>query len=304
MENQPPRKEYEDDEIDLFELWEILAKKWRWIVSVTALSAGVSIFVALSITPIYRSEVVMILAEDAGGKGGMASPAAQFGGLTDLAGVNLAGGGAKGEALATLKSRALIEEFIKEKNLMQVLFEEKWDSAGKRWMVEDPRLIPTLGAAHELFSKSVFQVSDDKKTGGITLSVEWKDRMLAAEWANEIVRRANEKMRMRAISEAETSIEYLNKELQKTGVVEIQQAIYRLLEANYKTTSIANARSEYAFKVIDPAVAPDENRRVRPKRSLIVILATLAGGFVSVLGVFVHRGMQNMKQRHAAKCAD
>jgi uncharacterized protein involved in exopolysaccharide biosynthesis len=111
-------------------------------------------------------------------------------------------------------------------------------------------------------------------------------------------------MRMRAISEAETSIEYLNKELQKTGVVEIQQAIYRLLEANYKTTSIANARSEYAFKVIDPAVAPDENRRVRPKRSLIVILATLAGGFVSVLGVFVHRGMQNMKQRHAAKCAD
>lgn len=301
MENQLPREGFEDDEIDLLELWDILARKWLWIVSITALSALVSIFVAINMTWIYRSEVVMILAEDSGGKGGMASLAAQFGGLADLSGVNLGGGGGKGGALATLKSRSLIEEFIKEKDLMPILFDERWDSVAKRWIVDDPKRIPTLGAAYEMFSKSVFQVADDKKTGVIMLSVEWKDRMLAAEWANEIVRRANEKIRLRDISEAEVSIEYLNKELQRTGVVEIQQAIYRLLEANYKTTSIANARSEYAFKIIDPAVAADENRRVRPKRALIVILATLAGGFVGVLGVFVHRGIQNMKQRRAAR---
>lgn len=301
MNQLPAYPPTDDDEIDLLDLWDTLVSGWQWIIGITTVAAVVAIAVALQMTPIYRSQVVMVPADDSGRPSGGAALAAQFGGLADLAGVNLGGSGSKNEALALLKSRALAEGFIKDKELLPILFEDKWDAAAKKWKNDDLTKTPTLGAAYELFSKDVLQINDDKKTGVITLAVEWKDRQLAALWANEIVRRANAAMRARAVADAQASIDYLQQELAKTGVVDIQQAIYRLLEANYKTASIANTREEYAFKVIDPAVVADANRKVRPKRAQIVILATLAAGFASVLGVFMYHGIRNMKQRHAAK---
>ncbi|MBM4200034.1 MAG: hypothetical protein FJ189_01945 [Gammaproteobacteria bacterium] len=286
----------DDDEIDLLELWDILVSRWLWIAAVTCLSAVSAIAVALWMPPIYRAEVVMISSDDAGGKGGLSGLTSQFGGLAELAGVSLGSSSGKAEAVALLKSRALLESFIRENQLMPILFAEQWDSAGKQWQVADAKAVPTLEDAWEKF-KTIVAVEEDKKSGVLKLAVEWTDRELAAQWANDLVRRANETMRTRAINEAQGSVDYLNKELQKTSVVEIQQAIYRLLEANYKTISIASAREQYAFKVIDPAVAADPKRKVRPKRAQIVILATLAGGFIGVLGVFLHRGLQNMRAR-------
>lgn len=296
----PPNAE--DDEIDILELWDTLMSGWQWIAGATILAAVSSIAVALLMTPIYRSQVVMVSAEDPGARGGGASAlAAQFGGIADLAGVSLGATGSKAEAMAVLKSRSLAEGYIKEMNLLPILFEEKWDAANQRWKVDDPTKIPTIEAAYKFLSENVLKIDEDKKTGVITLSVEWKDRIMAAQWANDLVRRANDTMRARAVAEAQASIDYLHLELGKTGVVEIQQAIYRLLEANYKTSSIANTREQYAFKVIDPAVPADANRKVRPKRAMIVILTTLIAGFISVLGVFMYHGIRNMKRRRAAK---
>ena len=292
----------EDDEIDLLDLWDILAQKWLWIVTGTGLSAIIAVAVAFLMTPIYRSEVVLVSADDSGGKGGVSALAAQFGGLADLTGVNLGGGG-KSEAVAVLKSNALKAGFVKDNQLMPVLFDDKWDASSGKWKEDDPKKIPTLNRAVELLTKDVVNISEDKKTGVITLAVEWKDRTLAAAWANDLVRRSNDIIRTRAIDEAQRTIDFLHQESKKTSVVEIQQTIYRLLEANYKTVSTANAREQYAFKVVDPAVPADENRRARPKRALIVILATLAGAFLSILAVFVHRGIADMKARRARRLA-
>lgn len=293
----------EDDEIDLLELWDILIEKWRWIVLGTGLSAAVAVAVALLMTPIYRSEVVLVSADDTGGKGGVSALAAQFGGLADLAGVNMGAGGGRSEAIALLKSNILKAEFVTDNKLMPILFDDDWDATAKKWTVDDPKKVPTINRAVELLTKSVVSINEDKKTGVITLAVEWKDRALAAAWANELVHRGNEKLRTRAIEEAQRTVDFLQQELKKTSVVEIQQAIYRLLEANYKTVSIANAREQYAFKVVDPAVPADENRRAKPKRKLIVLLGTLAGGFLSVLAVFMHRGIAGMKARRADRLA-
>lgn len=290
----------EDDEIDLLDLWDILAEKWLWIVTGTGLSAVVAVVVALQMTPIFRSEVVLVPADASAGKGGVSALAAQFGGLAELTGANLGASGSS-EAMAMLKSNVLKEEFIKDNNLMPILFDDRWDASNKKWKEDDPKKAPTLNRAIELLTKSVVSINEDKKTGVITLAVEWKDRTLAAAWANDLVRRGNRAMRDRAIEDAQRSIDFLNQELKKTSVVEIQQAIYRLLEGNYKTVSVASAREQYAFRVVDPAVPADENKRVRPKRALIVIVAALAGGFLSILAVFVHRGITGMKARRAKR---
>ena len=61
-----------------------------------------------------------------------------------------------------------------------------------------------------------------------------------------------------AINDATKSINYLREELNKTSVVELQQAIYRLLEkAQTKKIMLANVRDQYAFSVIDSAKVPE-----------------------------------------------
>jgi len=77
------------------------------------------------------------------------------------------------------------------------------------------------------------------------------------------------------MTRAAQNIGYLEKELGRTSVVELQQAVSRLLEHQLKQAMLAKANQEFAFKVIDPAVPPRE--RARPKRTLIVIAGLLLG---------------------------
>ncbi len=135
----------------------------------------------------------------------------------------------------------------------------------------------------------------DKKTNLVTVAIEWEDPELAAKWANKLVKRINQERRQEAIQEAEKSIKYLEDQLQKTGVVEIQQSIYKLIEAQTKTKMIASTREEYAFRIIDSAVVPEE--KIKPKRTLIVILGIILGGMAGVFTAFFHRFLQNQREQ-------
>jgi len=86
-------------------------------------------------------------------------------------------------------------------------------------------------------------------------------------------------MRRRAIEEAETSLRYLNRELEKAKSVEVQQAIYRLIETQVKKIMLANVREEYAMRVIDPAFVPDPDEFDHPK----LLSSLMAGGLVGFL---------------------
>ncbi len=102
-----------DDEIDLRELFSALWKgKWVILLFTVVFAAG-GVFYALSQPNTYKATAVLASASESG-KGGMATMAAQFGGLASLAGINLGGGGAdnKAMALAVLQSRLFINAFI------------------------------------------------------------------------------------------------------------------------------------------------------------------------------------------------
>jgi LPS O-antigen subunit length determinant protein (WzzB/FepE family) len=105
-------------------------------------------------------------------------------------------------------------------------------------------------------------------------------------------------MRQRALTDAERNIEYLNDQLGRTNVVELQQVIYNLIEAEMKTLMLANVRNEYAFSVVDPAVVPE--LRARPKRKQLVVLGALLGGIVGLFVVAVSRSLQNLRVEQSA----
>lgn len=113
---QQPVSQVADDEIDLRELFSALWQgKWLIIVT-TFLFSVASVFYALSLPDIYKSEVTLApVSEDSGLK-----IPGQLGGLAALAGVNLGGmgGGDKtGLALEILKSRDFLVRFIEKNDL-------------------------------------------------------------------------------------------------------------------------------------------------------------------------------------------
>jgi uncharacterized protein involved in exopolysaccharide biosynthesis len=289
---QPPAT-IEDDEINLLDYWRVLVD-YKWLIFLmTFVASAAAVTASLMMTPIYKAEVLIAPADEKSG-GGLGALAGQFGGLASLAGISLGGGGGQVEtAIATINSRAFTDAFIKERKLMPVLFDEIWDEEGQSWLVESVEQKPTAWKAYKTFNK-VRSVSQDKKTGMVVLAIEWKDPELAAQWANELVVRINVHQKAQAIAEARDSIAYLKQELEQTSVVEMQQSIYRLIEAQTKQIMLANVREDYAFKVIDPAVVPEE--QIKPKRALISILGFMVGLMLGVFSAFLLSFIKKQKQ--------
>ena len=298
-ESNHPETMIEDDEIDLFALWETLVEgKWL-VLGCAALCFALATALAFIMTPKYEARVVASFAEDGKSGGGMGGLAAQYGGLAEMAGISLGSGGSKEASLAFLNSRAFIEQFIEEEKLLPILYAGSWDAEKKQWNVAEDE-IPTLWKAYKLFSKAILATSLDKKTNLLTLTITWKNREQAVHWANELVRRANETLRQKTITETQSSLDFLQKELEKTSIVEVQNTIYRVMETQVKSMMMANTQEQFAFKVIDPAIVVDEDAFVKPKRPLMMALGLFGGLFLGILTVFLRKAIQNHRAKRAA----
>ena len=277
-----------EEPIKWSEYWKILVEHRKLIGIITAVSTLIALLAAFLITPVYRAEALLAPVSQER-PSGLRALGDQFGGLAALAGINLGDNKDKtAENIAALKSRALSVAFIKEENLMPVLFAKKWDAAKKQWRSGDAA--PTAWEAYKLWDDDIRSVNVDRKSGLVTLIVDWKDPALAASWANSLVKDVNNRLRTDAIEETNKRIGYLEKQLAQTSTVEVQQAIYRLIEAETKKKMIASTQEQYAFSIIDPAVPPE--RISRPKRLLISILGLFIGLTLGIVTALAHRGLR------------
>jgi uncharacterized protein involved in exopolysaccharide biosynthesis len=260
------------DQVDVVALLQVVWRYRYFIAAVAAACGLAAVFLALSATHVYRAEVVVTEAGDEG-MGGLASLANQFGGLASMAGVRLEKDGAGVDAQAVLRSRRLVEEFVKRNDLMKELLP----------IAGDP---PSLWFAVNEFREKVVSIVDDDDRGTTTIEIRWTDPKLTARWANEFVALANQLIRTRALDESSRNIKYLNDQIAKTNVVEIQRVMYNLIENETKTHMLANGRQEYAFTVVDPAVVPE--RRIWPRRTLMVLTGGVLGVILGVILALTH----------------
>lgn len=281
---------HQEDALFLPQLFRML-RRYRWTVALTTLiCVALAAVVAFMWQPVYRGEVVFAPAGQEA-ESGLASLGGQLGSLASIAGLDAGSSQLKENALAMLQSRAFTQEIIERDNLLPVLFPDRWDAATSSWLPDAE--VPTMGDALELFDE-IRKVSEDRITGIITLAIDWRDRELAAHWANLFVSEVNDRVRREAIAEAEESLGYLQDELGRTSAVELRQAIYRMIETQLNRIMLANVKREYVFDVIDPAVVPDEDKFVAPRRLLILVL-----GFS--MGLLL--GLMFAALRHAARVA-
>ena len=143
---------------------------------------------------------------------------------------------------------------------------------------------PSLLEAHEEFL-GILTVSEDKKTGYVTVSVEHQSPEIAARWVNWLVEDINAAVRAQDVEEANRSIEYLKQQVANTSLAELQAMFFELIQTQTQTVMLAQVRPEYVFKTIDPAVVPE--KKSRPQRALICVLGTLLGGTLAVVIVLL-----------------
>ena len=282
------------DEIKLLDLLQVPLKFKRLIFG-SALSAALFAGgISMLLPNVYRAEVSLVPAQTEGNKNSnLGSMLNGLGGFASMTWVSL-GGGSADESLAVLQSREFLWKFVQEKHLLSALFER---SQLDEWFDTE---VPQRGQwdVYRLFiSSGKLSVTRDKDTGIVTLALDWKDPVLAARWANELVSSLNQYLAEQAIGRSERNLHYLNEELMRTPVEEMRKTIFELIASERKNAMVANTQKDFAFKVLDPAVTPD--RKAKPKRLLIVVLAAFIGGFLAVFYAYIKDGIRRSRAENA-----
>ena len=291
-----------DDEIDLRELFYALFDgKWI-IVSLTAFASIVGVIYSLSLPNIYESKALLVPVNSSSGISGALK---SYSGLAGLAGISLPSGGDQGnsvKAIIKIDSLSFFENNIMTNiYLPDLMAFESWNSltntvvfnkniynTNSNTWVRDysyPRQqIPSAQESYEVF-KQHLSLSEDKKTGFITLSIKHQSPFIAKQWAELVVNEANAFYRQKDKLESEKAVNYLNQQISMTSLSEIKQVLAQLLQEETKKLTLIEANQYYVFDYIDPPTVMEQ--KSEPTRSLICILSALLGGMLSIVLVLI-----------------
>lgn len=298
----------ESDEIDLAELVKTLWRGKSLIGGTTLIGATLAIIVTLQMPNIYRAQVLLAPSESQKG-GGLAALAAQVGGLASLAGVSL--GDSKADktdiAIEVAKSRQFVTQFIRRHHLEPyVMAATRWDKPSntvmldasiynpqqQKWVREVKEGQSLAPSDWELFQAfdGIVGINKDKKSGLVTITVDYLSPHIAKQWTDWIVRDLGDVMKEKDKSDARRNIEYLKKQLDKTNIADMQSVFYQLIEEQTKTLMLTEVQQEYVFKTLDPAVVAEDKHR--PKRAMITIISTMLAFILGSLFVLLSGTME------------
>ncbi len=293
------------DEISLIEIFNLLWQKKLTIICITAFAAIVAIIVSLILPNKYESKAILSPAEDVSS---MSSALQSYSGLAGLAGISLPSGSSESnskKAIQKINSLSFFENSIYPNIFLPDLMahdkwssdtnilsykDRKYDSNVSKWVrkYSHPyKQIPSAQESFKEFKKWHFSLSEDKKTGFVTIKIKHKSPFVAKEWVELIIDEINIFYRQKDKSESEKSVSYLNKQIAMTNLSEVKEAVSKLLQEETKKLSLIEARESYVFEYIDPPVVME--KKSDPQRAIIVILSTLLGGMLAVFYVLARR---------------
>lgn len=262
-------------------LW---SRKWT-VIAIGIIASLVAVLASFIIRPTYRSTVVLMPAFAGPNdiSDSISSALGSLGGISSLVGLGTtASDQATQEALAVLRSRQFTEAFIVARDLLPTLYSDRWDEGTDSWR-RDGESPPTLAKAFTLFNDDIRTISEDARAGLIFLHIDWHDPLVAADWANDLVKRLNDEMRDRAIRRADDSVAYLERELSTTSTIEIREAINRIVEAQIRQRMLASVSPDFAFRTVDKALPADPDDPISPRRALFFVGGPVAGFALGLL---------------------
>jgi len=292
-----------DDEIDLRELSNVLLEGKRTIVSLTAFVSIVGVIYSLSLPNIYESKAMLVPVNSSSGISGALKG---YSGLAGLAGISLPSGGDEGnseKAIQKISSLSFFENNILTNIYLPDLMAVKsWNSKTNTLTFDDSiydtnsnawirdfsypqQQIPSAQESFEVFKTEHLSLSEDKKSGFISLSIRHQSPFVAKHWVELVINEVNAFYRQKDKSESEKAVSYLNQQISITGLSEIKEVIAQLLQEETKKLTLIEANQYYVFDYIDPPAVMEQ--KSGPKRALICIFSALLGGMLSIVLVLI-----------------
>jgi len=279
-----------DDEIDLRELFGALWAGSRKIIAITAVFAFVSVIYALSLSDQFKATVLLAPAQS--DSSDLSGALGQLGGLASLAGVDIGGGDSSEAQMAQeiMKSWSFIDVFIAENNIsVEVYAAEGWsrgsnelqidddiyDAETKTWLVENDNTgevgPPSSWVLFQAFSERLV-VSENKKSGLVSVSIEYYSPQIAKQWLDMYVAAINAHMQQRQMEKVTNNINYLQAQIENTSIAEMREVFYTIIAEQTKNKMLAEASPEYAFVAVSPSMVPEEKsqpQRYSARRDLV-----------------------------------
>jgi len=288
------KKLFENDEINLYELFKTFWDS-KWLISsITIASCIFIVLYSLSIPNVYRSSALVMPAQSQGSS--MPGSLSGLGGLASMAGISIPSGNSnnKEEAIAVLTSHQFLEDFIINNDILLPLMASKGWDAKKNELILNSKIYdiknkkwagktntpPSIQEAVRSF-RQIYIVSENKKNGFVTISIDFYSPYVSKEWIDLIIENINETMRVQAVSMATSSLNYLNEQISKTNISEIKIVLSELAKSETQKIMLSKSSPEYVFKTIDKAFAPEI--KISPRRSVICIIGALVGFSLSLL---------------------
>jgi tyrosine-protein kinase Etk/Wzc len=287
-----------DDEINLLDLLIVLAKHKKMIMLVTFAAALVAIGISLLMPNIYTGTSKILPPQSSQSSSVNAIMLAQLGGLSGSAGAALGLKDPNALYVAMLKSRNIMEKIARRFDL-QTVYEEK-----------------TMTDALKALEKE--STISSGKDGVIVVEVEDKDPQRAAALANTYIDELNKLMQTFALTEASQRRLFFETQmkpekdkltdamilLDKTPNTSLQymdalrnfkyhESIYDVLIRQFASAQLDEAKDSPLIQILDKAFVPE--KKSKPKRSLIVILATLVAFFMAIIWVFIKEALTRSK---------
>lgn len=292
-----------EDEIDLKALFYVLLEG-KWIIlSVTAFVSIVGVIFSLFLPNIYESKALLAPVD---AKNSISRSLGGYGSLAGLAGINLPSGieeGNTAKAIKKIVSLSFFEDNILtdiylpdlmavkswNPNTNKVVYDKNiYNTKTNAWVRNysyPQKQIPSAQESYEEFIEEHLSLSEDKKSGFITISIKHQSPYLAKQWAELIVNEVDNFYRIKDKLESEKAVNYLNKQISMTSISEIQKVLAELLQEETQKLTLIEANQFYVFEYIDPPAVMEE--KSSPKRALIFILTTILGGMLGILSVLI-----------------
>lgn len=291
-----------DDEIDLKELFDV-ASKGKWIIaSITTFVSVLGVVYSLALPNIYESKALLFPVNPSSGF----TEAIQrsYTGLASLSGINIPSRDDEGNSIKAIVKIGTLSFFenniLKNIHLPDLMAVKSWDSKTNQltynesiydvesntWVrdyVHPKQQIPSAQESYKIFKTNHLNLSEDKISGFVTLSIKHQSPSIAKEWSELIIDEVNSFYRQKDKTESEKAVNYLNKQISMTGLSEIKQVLAQLLQEETKKLTLIEANQSYVFDYIDPPAIMEQKKE--PKRSLILIVSILFGLMLGIIFV-------------------
>ena len=287
------------NEINLLELFQIMLKgKWI-IISITTFISVAAVIYSLLMPNIYESKALLAPVDSSNSISGALR---NYSGLAGLAGINLPS--ATDESNATKAVKKLHSLSFFEVNILPNIFlpdlmaVKSWDHKtnsvrydedvyiknSNTWVRKysyPKKQVPSAQEGVIEFKKNHLSISEDTKTGFITLSIKHKSPFIAKQWAELIVSEVNSFYRQKDKFESEKAVNFLNEQIVTANLSEVKEVVAKLLQDETQKLTLIEANQYYVFDYIDPPAVME--KKSEPKRFLICIIGAVFGSLLSII---------------------